>query len=149
MAFSIPTILAFTFKLIAGFWVYTVRIKCSPLQKVGAAVAGMALTHTVGRAIWQGIFTSGRPFVRTPKCADQPALIQGFLMARGEIGWLVALMVAAGAGLWNFTPQNQQAVVWCIAVGVQALPFLAALITSMCNALAGLRFAAPARQAAV
>jgi cellulose synthase/poly-beta-1,6-N-acetylglucosamine synthase-like glycosyltransferase/exo-beta-1,3-glucanase (GH17 family) len=135
MAFMVPTILAFSFKLIAGFWVYTVRIKCSPLQKVGAAIAGMALTHTVGRAIWQGIFTSGRPFVRTPKCADQPALMQGFIMARDEIIWLVLLVAAAVGVLWNFSAQNEQAVIWSIAVLVQALPFAAALITSMCNAL--------------
>jgi len=135
MAFMIPTILAFSFKLIAGFWVYSLRIKCSRLEKVGAAVAGMALTHTVGRAIWQGIFTSGRPFVRTPKCADQPALMQGFIMARDEIIWLVLLVSVAVAVLWNFTPQNEEALIWSASVIVQSLPFLAALITSMCNAL--------------
>jgi cellulose synthase/poly-beta-1,6-N-acetylglucosamine synthase-like glycosyltransferase/exo-beta-1,3-glucanase (GH17 family) len=135
MAFMIPTILAFSFKLIAGFWVYSLRIKCSRLEKVGAAIAGMALTHTVGRAIWQGIFTSGRPFVRTPKCADQPALMQGFIMARDEIFWLVALVSVAIAVMWNFTLQNQEALIWSATVLVQALPFAAALITSMCNAL--------------
>jgi hypothetical protein len=143
MAFMIPTILAFSFKLIAGFWVYSLRIKCSRLQKIGAAIAGMALTHTVGRAIWQGVFTSGRPFVRTPKCADQPALMQGFLMAREEIIWMVALVAAAVGVLWNFTPQNEEATVWTAAVLVQALPFVAALITSMCNALPTL-FSRPA-----
>ncbi|HLG86584.1 MAG TPA: glycosyltransferase [Alphaproteobacteria bacterium] len=134
-AFMIPTILAFAFKLVSGFWVYSVRIKCSPMQKVGAAIAGMALTHTVGRAMWQGIFTSGRPFVRTPKCADQPALVQGFLMARAEIVWLVALLSVAGAVLFTNGLLNLQARIWSIAVAVQALPFLAALITSMANAL--------------
>jgi cellulose synthase/poly-beta-1,6-N-acetylglucosamine synthase-like glycosyltransferase/exo-beta-1,3-glucanase (GH17 family) len=143
MAFMIPTILAFSFKLVAGFWVYSLRIKCSRLQKIGAAIAGMALTHTVGRAIWQGIFTSGRPFVRTPKCADQPALTQGFLMARDEILWMLALVAAAVGVLWNFTPQNEEATIWTAAVLVQALPFAAALITSMCNALPML-FARPA-----
>jgi hypothetical protein len=143
MAFMIPTILAFAFKLVSGFWVYSVRIKCSPLQKVGAAIAGMALTHTVGRAIWQGIFTSGRPFVRTPKCADQPALVQGFLMARGEIVWLVALLSVAAGVLIDKGPLNLQARVWSAAVAVQALPFLAALITAMTNALPKLRLAGP------
>ena len=147
MAFMIPTIFAFVFKLVSGFVVYSLRIKCGRLAKIGAAIAGMALTHTVGHAMWQGIFTSGRPFVRTPKCADQPALMQGFLMARGEIIWLALLIAAAAGVLWNFGPENQQAVVWSIAVGVQALPFLAALITSMCNALAS--FQAPAPAAAV
>jgi cellulose synthase/poly-beta-1,6-N-acetylglucosamine synthase-like glycosyltransferase len=148
MAFMIPTILAFLFKLISGFWVYSIRIKCSPLEKIGAAIAGMSLTHTVGRAMWQGIFTSGRPFVRTPKCADQPALVQGFVMARDEIKWMVALIACTGLVLWSFTPQNLEAVLWSAAVFVQSLPFIAALITAMCNALAGFRLSGPARQAA-
>jgi hypothetical protein len=135
MAFMIPTILAFSFKLVAGFWVYSLRIKCSRLQKIGAAIAGMALTHTVGRAMWQGIFTSGRPFVRTPKCADQPALMQGVIMARDEIVWMVLLVASAVMVLWNFTPQNEQALIWSATVFVQALPFIAALVTSMANAL--------------
>jgi cellulose synthase/poly-beta-1,6-N-acetylglucosamine synthase-like glycosyltransferase/exo-beta-1,3-glucanase (GH17 family) len=138
MAFMIPTILAFSFKLIAGFWVYSLRIKCSRLQKIGAAVAGMALTHTVGKAMWQGLFTSGRPFVRTPKCADQPALMQGLIMARGEIVWMVLLISVASLVLWNFSPQNEEALIWSAAVFVQALPFVAALITSMCNAVGDL-----------
>jgi hypothetical protein len=95
----------------------------------------MALTHTVGRAMLQGIFTSGRPFVRTPKCADQPALMQGFIMARDEIFWMAALTGCAFLVLWNFTPQNQEALVWSLSVLVQSLPFAAALITSMCNAV--------------
>jgi cellulose synthase/poly-beta-1,6-N-acetylglucosamine synthase-like glycosyltransferase/exo-beta-1,3-glucanase (GH17 family) len=135
MAFMIPTILAFSFKLVAGFWVYSLRIKCSRMEKIGAAIAGMALTHTVGRAIWQGVFTSGRPFVRTPKCADQPAVMQGFIMARDEIVWLVLLVSVAVGVLWHFTPQDETALIWSAAVFVQALPFAAALITSMCNAL--------------
>jgi len=143
MAFMIPTILAFIFKLVSGFWVYSVRIKCSRLEKIGAAIAGMALTHTVGRAMWQGIFTSGRPFVRTPKCADQPALVQGFLMARGEIVWLVALLSVAALVLGHFGPLNLEARIWSLAVAVQALPFLAALITAMTNALPHFRIMGP------
>ena len=40
-----------------------------------ASVAGLSLTHTVGKAVWSGLFTSGKPFLRTPKCED-PALLQ-------------------------------------------------------------------------
>ena len=56
-------------------------------------------------------------------------------MARDEILWLVALVSVAFAVLWNFTPQNEEALLWSVAVLVQSLPFAAALITSMCNAL--------------
>ncbi len=61
--------------------------------------------------------------------------MQGFLMARDEIIWMAAMIAVAGAVLWNFTPQNEEALIWSATVLVQALPFAAALITSMCNAL--------------
>ncbi len=61
--------------------------------------------------------------------------MQGFLMARDEILWLIGLTAAAVGVLWNFTPQNEEATIWSAAVLVQALPFAAALVTSMCNAL--------------
>jgi hypothetical protein len=61
--------------------------------------------------------------------------MQGFIMARDEIFWMLALIGVAVAVLWHFTLQNQEALVWSTAVLVQALPFVAAFITSMCNAL--------------
>ena len=81
---------------------------CSIRQKVGsgvkgalmASVAGLSLTHTVGKAMWAGLFTRGRPFLRTPKCADAALLSQAlrgvwqettllvFLPARHALRWL-------------------------------------------------------------
>ena len=31
-----------------------------------ASTAGLALTHTVAKAVWSGLFTSRKPFLRTP-----------------------------------------------------------------------------------
>ena len=99
----------------------------------------MALTHAVGRAVWQGLFTSGKPFFRTPKCEDKPAAIQGLIMAREEIGLLASLVCSATAVLVYFAPSNQNAVLWSGMLGVQTLPYWAALYVSMTNALPGRR----------
>ena len=40
----------------------------------GLGRAGLSLTHTVAKAVMAGLFTSGKPFLRTPKCED-PALL--------------------------------------------------------------------------
>ncbi len=133
--FLVPTLSVFVFKVVAGLWLYHARVKCGWRDRIGAAVAGMALTHAVGRAVWQGLFTSGKPFIRTPKCDDQPAAIQGFLMAREEIGLLAALLLCAMAILYKFEPSNQNAILWTGMLMVQTLPYWAALITSMLNAL--------------
>lgn len=132
--FLVPTLSVFVFKVVAGLWLYRARVKCGLRDRIGAAVAGMALTHAVGRAVWQGLFTSGKPFIRTPKCDDKPAAIQGLLMAQEEIGLLLLLLVSAFAILYKFEPSNQNAVLWSGMLLVQTLPYWAALVTSMINA---------------
>ena len=133
--FLVPTLSVFVFKLVAGFWLYHARVKCGWKDRFGAALAGMALTHAVGRAVWQGLFTSGTPFFRTPKCADRPAAIQGLLMAREEIGLLLALLLSASAVLFRFEVTNFNAKLWAGMLLVQTLPYWAALYVSMTNAL--------------
>ncbi len=133
--FLVPTLSVFVFKVLAGQWLYHARVKCGWKDRIGAAIAGMALTHAVGRAVWQGLFTSGKPFIRTPKCDDKPAAIQGLLMAREELGLLLALLASAAAVIILFEPSNQSAVIWSGMLLVQTLPYWAALITSMVNAV--------------
>ena len=133
--FLVPTLSAFAFKIVAGFWLYSKRIKCPWRDRIGAALAGMALTHTVGRAVWQGLFTSGKPFFRTPKCEDKPAFMQGILMAREELGLLAALLICAFSILQQYGAANLNAVLWAAMLLVQSLPYWAALWVSMVNAL--------------
>jgi len=135
--FLVPTLSVFVFKIASGFWLYRARVKCGWRDRIGAAVAGMALTHSVSRAVWQGLFTSGKPFFRTPKCEDKPAVVQGFLMAREEIGLLASLIIAAVSILYRFDVSNFNAQLWAGMLVVQTLPYWAALIVSMLNVLPG------------
>ena len=144
--FLVPTLAVFCFKVTASLWLYKARVRCGFWDKVGAAVAGMALTHTVGRAVWQGLFTSGRPFVRTPKCENQPALIQGLLMASEEVMLMAGLWIAAFAIVLVFGHENRDAFLWSGLLMVQSLPYLSALITSMINVFPDLHFG-PKRRA--
>lgn len=138
-AFMIPTLSAFIFKVGLCLWLYEARVKCSFVDKLGAALAGMALTHTVGRAIWQGLFTSGRPFVRTPKCENQPAAIQALLMAREELTLLGLLWLAAIAIIAVHSAANRDALMWSVLLVVQSLPYLSAFLVSLINAVPELR----------
>lgn len=138
-AFMIPTLSAFIFKVALCFGLYEARVKCGFWDKLGAALAGMALTHTVGQAIWQGLFTSGRPFVRTPKCENQPATIQAILMAREEIGLLAGLWITAAAIIFSFSSANRDALMWATLLVVQSLPYVSALLVSLINAFPELR----------
>jgi cellulose synthase/poly-beta-1,6-N-acetylglucosamine synthase-like glycosyltransferase/exo-beta-1,3-glucanase (GH17 family) len=144
-AFMIPMMFAFGFKVAASFWLYAARVPCGWRERLGAAIAGMALTHTVGRAVWQGLFTSGRPFHRTPKCEDKPAFVQGLMGAREEGLLLLGLWTAAALLYLGYGNENRDAFLWIALLLVQSLPYLAALVTSMINAIPALR-TAPARE---
>ncbi|MFM2041637.1 MAG: hypothetical protein RLY86_213 [Pseudomonadota bacterium] len=133
--FLFPTLSVFFFKVICGLWLYEARVNCSFMDKVGAAIAGMALTHTVGRAVWQGLFTEGRPFVRTPKCEDQPALVQGFLNAKEETWLMLGCWITAGLVAALLGPDNRDAYIWSAMLIVQSLPYIAALVVSTLNVL--------------
>jgi cellulose synthase/poly-beta-1,6-N-acetylglucosamine synthase-like glycosyltransferase/exo-beta-1,3-glucanase (GH17 family) len=135
--FLVPTLSVFVFKIVAGLWLYHARVKCSLRDRLGAAIAGMALSHAVARAVWQGLFTSGKPFIRTPKCDGRPAAIQLFLMTREESCLLLALIISATAVLWKFSTANHDAILWTGMLGVQTLPYWAALFVAMVNVWPG------------
>ena len=66
--FVMPTVGVFVAKLVHHMFLYTTRVKCNWRQRIGSAIAGMGLTYSIGRAMWQGVFTRTIPFLRTPKC---------------------------------------------------------------------------------
>jgi glycosyltransferase involved in cell wall biosynthesis len=145
----LPPIGAFLFKLLHFLWLYTVRVPCSLKQRLGAALAGTALTYTIGTAILRGIFTKNMPFLRTPKCESKSAAIKGLLMARGEAVMMVMLLFAT---VVNYTFGNDQTEERLIRAGlllIQALPYAAALLLSLSSVLPeGLRLPGVSRKPA-
>ncbi len=137
--FLVPTLSVFVFKIAAAFLLYRARLSCGWKDRLGAAIAGMGLSLAVAAAMGQGIFTSGKPFFRTPKCADKPAALQALLMARDEVMILIALLLCAALVLWKFEIQNRDADLWAGMLMVQTLPYWAALILALVNAGAGKR----------
>lgn len=131
--FLVPAVAVFIFKILAGFLMYGARIRVGWAERAGAAVAGTALSHVVGMAMLQGLFTSGKPFFRTPKCEDKPALTRGFVMAREEIILFLALLSCAFGLGFKYSFANHQAVMWSGMLLVQSVPYLSAIILSFIN----------------
>ena len=99
-----------------------------------ASIAGLALSHTVGKAVWKGLFTSSMPFLRTPKCEDAAPIRQVILLASEEL-ILLSLVIAAvvtTAMTRNFG--DPATVVWIATLCVQAIPFVATLIMAFISA---------------
>ena len=133
-AFLVPSIGMFAFKMVHSLWLYTLHVPSSWRQRLGAAAAATALTHSIARAMLKGMYTSNAPFFRTPKAEDKPAVVRAILAAREEslilLGlWLAALAVAGRYGIGYIEVQ-----LWVAVLMVQSVPYIAALYLSLMNA---------------
>lgn len=138
-AFLIPTIGSFVFKFVRSLWLYAVRIKdCSFIESLGAGVAALALTHTVAKAMLNGMVTSGKPFFRTPKCEDKPPLAAAIIQVREEAVMLVLLWGLAAAFLTNPSFDDNLSRLWVAVLFVQSVPYAAAVLLSFINVLPAL-----------
>lgn len=128
-AFLLPTVGIFSFKIIRGLWLYQARVPCSVWHSLGASLSGLSLTHTVAKGTIQGLFTSGKPFMRTPKFEQHSALFVGLFTIRQELLLLTLLSIAIGmmASLEHF--DNFSGRLWIAILSVQAVPYVAALLT--------------------
>jgi hypothetical protein len=136
--FLLPPLGAFLFKLFHFMWLYKTRVKCGLWERIGAAIAGLALTHTIAKAMVQGLCTSKKPFLRTPKCEERCAVVRGMMMAREELIILALLWVAAGAVLARYGTENPDIVTWALILLVQSTPYLAALCLSLLSVMPNL-----------
>ncbi|MET0533187.1 MAG: glycosyltransferase [Steroidobacter sp.] len=143
MMFSALPLTLFAFKLAKLGHLYSSRVGANFRQTFAAALAGLALSHTVGVAVVKGLFTRNEPFLRTPKHKQPHALIEGFAAARAETAWLIALVLAAVGLTGQFTlapgwvvgiPAELKAPdvsLWVAVLLIQAIPYAAALLLSL------------------
>ncbi|MFO0998522.1 MAG: glycosyltransferase [Alphaproteobacteria bacterium] len=144
----------FVFKTLKSFVLYGFQVRCSLLQNIGAAIAALSLTHTIGKAMLTGIFTSDRPFLRTPKWENRPAVLRGLAMAWEETSLMGLLWIAAATIIIANASESPEAWLWGAMLLGQSVPYSAALITAMVNVMPQIRarrapssLAAPTEQA--
>lgn len=131
MMFSVLPLSLFVFKLSKMVYLYRSRVKANLRQTFAAAIAGLALSHTVGLATLRGLFTDDMPFVRTPKCARPSAMLQALTAVREELLMLVSLCLAVL--MLTLIPReysNPDLQIWSIVMLIQAIPYAAAVLVS-------------------
>lgn len=144
LAFTLPPVALFLFKVIKTGYLYGARLRAAPKAVLGAAIAGLALSHVVARAVLKGLVTTDLPFFRTPKCEDRPALVQALASVREEAALMLALWVAAATVALLVGRESPDALLWAILMVVQSIPYGAAVLMALASALAGRRLAGPA-----
>ena len=140
--YSVLPLSLFTFKLAKLAHLYHVRVGASYRQTLAAAIAGLALTHTIGLAAVKGLVTRSEPFFRTPKGGSSAGLWHALAAAREETLMMAALMLSAWAVAHTGLPQNAgpDRLAWIIVLLIQSVPYASSLVVSMMSA-----FPLPAR----
>ena len=135
-ALSAAAMALFATKLIKTLLLYPPKVRSGFWGAVVASVAGLALTHSVGKAVWTGLFTSGKPFLRTPKCADPANFTQVLRVIWQEAMLCVLLVIAMISMAFDRGFQDPAVTMWMVMLGIQALPYAATLITARISARA-------------
>ncbi|MEE4113817.1 MAG: glycosyltransferase [Desulfobacteraceae bacterium] len=131
VVFSILPLSLFAFKIGKLFYLYRTRVDATLSQTLAASMAGLALSHTIAKAVISGLVTRDKPFFRTPKMAKASALVQALAASFEEILLLAAMLSAAAAiGLMQ-KMDTLDMNLWVIVLVVQSLPYAATLLVAM------------------
>jgi exo-beta-1,3-glucanase (GH17 family)/cellulose synthase/poly-beta-1,6-N-acetylglucosamine synthase-like glycosyltransferase len=135
LTFSVLPLTLFVFKLVKLIHLYMTRVGANVRQTAAAAVAGLALSHTIGIAVLKGLVTENEPFFRTPKMVRPHGLMAAIAAARQETALMLALWACAAGTAYIANPYSGPDLsVWIIVLIIQSLPYLAALLISMASA---------------
>jgi hypothetical protein len=103
-------------------------------QSLAAGLAGLALSHTISRAILAGMVSDKLGFYRTPKLAQAPAFIRALADAREEGLFLIAFWLGAVLVMMREDSYMLDVRVWMAVLVVQSIPYLASVLVSLISA---------------
>ena len=135
LIFAIPPLALFVFKVGKIIFLYRRAMGVNLKDAFAAALAGLALSHTIAKAVLYGFFTTSIPFFRTPKNADNHGFWVAISEAREEV-FIMLLLWGAALGIFfvQGLPSNDMRF-WVVMLLVQSLPYLAALIMAFMSSL--------------
>ncbi|MGB5833877.1 MAG: glycosyltransferase [Thiohalocapsa sp.] len=135
MSIAVVPLVLFGFKMLKSFVLYRRRVAATWRQSLAAGVAGLALSHTISRAMFTGLFSDGLGFFRTPKLANAPTLVRVLADAREEVLLMLAFWLGAFAVLQREDSFMADVQVWAAVLLVQSVPYAASLIVSLISAM--------------
>ncbi|GAB3388522.1 glycosyltransferase [Azotobacter armeniacus] len=148
LIFAIPPLALFAFKVGKILFLYRRAVGVNLKDAFYAAIAGLALSHTIAKAVLYGFVTSSIPFFRTPKMATSHGILLALAEAREEVVIMLVLWgAAAGIALVQGFPSND-VIFWVVVLLIQSLPYLAALIMALLSSLPKKAQEAPLAEAA-
>ena len=128
---SLLPISFFVFKMTKMLVLYRWRMRATLVQSISAAIAGLAVSHTISRAMLAGLRTTSIGFFRTPKRTERHRWWHAMNDAREECLFAIALLLAACAIGLRDDAYLTDTRLWITLLIVQSIPYLAAVFLSL------------------
>lgn len=137
MISAVP-IFFFLFKLTKMLILYRTGMKAGLLTAFGAAIAGLALSHTIARAVLYGLFIGRKmPFLRTPKQAKKALIWQALRNTSEEVLLAILLIMLIYAIHLQVGLNSLETQLWVGVLLVQIIPYLSAVTLSIISVFPG------------
>ncbi len=134
MTVALVPLVLFVFKMSKSFFLYRRRVTATLRQSLAAGLAGLALSHTISRAMFGGLVTGKLGFFRTPKMAEAPAVIRALADAREEALFAFAFLLAGALVMLREDAYMLDVRIWVAVLVVQSIPYLASVLVSLTSA---------------
>jgi len=135
IVFACLPVVLFFFKSLKMFFLYRRRVTATRLQSIAAGLAGLALSHTIARAMLTGFITRRIGFFRTPKNAQANAFFKALGDAREELLFALALGLAITGVLLRKDGDMLDIRIWSLVLAIQAIPYTASVVVSLISGL--------------
>jgi exo-beta-1,3-glucanase (GH17 family)/cellulose synthase/poly-beta-1,6-N-acetylglucosamine synthase-like glycosyltransferase len=136
--FAVLPLTLFCFKIAKIIYLYKTTVNVSMKRTISAAVAGLALSHSIATAILHGLITRNTPFFRTPKLKTPNRLHRAMSEARWEVFFVMALWGSA-IGVSIAQPDGGLDLqLWMALLVIQSLPYCAAIYMAFVSGLSSL-----------
>jgi exo-beta-1,3-glucanase (GH17 family)/cellulose synthase/poly-beta-1,6-N-acetylglucosamine synthase-like glycosyltransferase len=134
-ALSSVALAIFTVKTFKTVLLHRAKVGTGFGGAMASAITGLSLALTVGRGVIAGLFTSGKPFMRTPKCEDAAPWTHALRLVKVEVTLLVCTIISI---VWTvrirrFEDPAEQ--IWVIALAVMAIPYIASILVAFGSTL--------------
>jgi hypothetical protein len=131
IAFASLPVTLFFFKSLKMFFLYRSRVTATRRQSLAAGLAGLALSHTIARAMLTGFITRRIGFFRTPKNARANAIVKALGDAREELLFVIALVLAIVGVMMRKDSDMLDIRIWSAVLAIQAIPYAASVLVSL------------------
>ena len=124
-----PLAVFFAARALLGPLLYARRVGCAARDVAGAALAGMALSHAIARGVIAGLAhrTAAFEITRKAHMLYPQAGARAWGPVREECALLAGLVACLAALVLRRDPAEAATATWMAVLGVQALPYVAAI----------------------